>query len=343
MTGLRGRATVVATIPLIAACAAAAVQPGRSPEPMPLRGVPLARETGLRLLVANNPPFVLDVDRGRTARLSGARAITGGVLTVVGVAGRAAVVLAQYPQGRLYAVRGRAARASYLGRGSDVVPAGRGRAVWVKSSLSRSRCTLRKVGLNGRQLVGPRAFRCAATISFGGSVGLVVSRTRVIDPLRRRTVLKSRWGVIAAARERLVLAGPGRRMALLDATTRAQLPVRWPSILLRLDQPAVDPRGRFVALAFADPARKGAGRQALDVWLLDAETGNLTQMPGMPAFVALKRTSMAWTDDGRLVLLGESAGKDVVAVWRPGQRRLAVKTVRLPQRTSGSDSFAPLR
>jgi hypothetical protein len=64
----------------------------------------------------------------------------------------------------------------------------------------------------------------------------------------------------------------------------------------------------------------------------------------MPAFVSLKRTSMAWADDGRLVLLGETNGKDVVAVWRPGQRRLGIKTLSLPDRKdSGSDSFAVLR
>jgi hypothetical protein len=62
----------------------------------------------------------------------------------------------------------------------------------------------------------------------------------------------------------------------------------------------------------------------------------------MPAVVSLKQTSMAWTDDGRLVLLAESGRREVVAVWRPGQARLALKTVRLPERASGSDSFAPL-
>jgi hypothetical protein len=90
------------------------------------------------------------------------------------------------------------------------------------------------------------------------------------------------------------------------------------------------------------PFQPGTAEQALDVWLLDTETGRLTQLPGMPAFVSLKRTSMAWTDDGRLVLLAESSGKNIVALWRPGQRRLAVKIVDLPERTSGSDSFAPL-
>jgi hypothetical protein len=63
----------------------------------------------------------------------------------------------------------------------------------------------------------------------------------------------------------------------------------------------------------------------------------------MPALVSLKATSIAWTGDGRLVLLGESGGKDVVAVWRPGDRQFRLKTFELPERDGGSDSFAPIR
>ena len=78
------------------------------------------------------------------------------------------------------------------------------------------------------------------------------------------------------------------------------------------------------------------------MWLLDTNTGKLAQLPGMPAFVGIKQTSLEWTNDGRLVLLGESNGKDLVAVWRPGQRRLALRTVD-PKRGGGSNSFAILR
>lgn len=317
----------------------------RSREPVPLRGVPLRGETGLRLLVADNPPFVLDVDTGSVTPLPGVPAMNRGVLWVVGVAGRAAVVVAQSaPDAKLYAVRGRGPLVSYLGTGRDVTPASDGRAVWITSFVSRSHCALRQVGLDGREIRAPRAFPCRSTSDPpGGSLGLVVRRTLVLDPLTGRTVLKTRWGVLVAAGEHLLLAGPGKRFTLMNAATRAQRRLPWPSILTGIDQPAVDPRGRLVALAFADPAWKGGGKQALDVWLLDTQTGELTQLPGMPAFVSLKRTSMAWTHDGRLVLLGESSGKDIVAVWRPGQRRVAVKTVHLPERTSGSDSVAALQ
>lgn len=335
---------MVATISVAAGGSADALTPHRSREPVPLRGIPLRAETGLRLLVADNPPFVLDVDTGTVTPVPGVPMMSRGVLWVVAVAGRAAAVVAQSaPDAQIYAVRGRGARVSYLGTGRNVWPASDGRAVWVQNFVDRAQCALRQVRLDGREISAPRAFPCASrTDPAGGSLGLVVRRTRVLDPLTGRTVLRARWGILAVAGEHLVLAGPAKQFTLLDAATRVQRRLRWPSILTRIDQPAVDPRGRYVALAFASPAWMG-GKQVLDVWLLDTRTGRLTQLPGMPAFVALKRTSMAWTYDGRLVLLGESDGKDIVAVWRPGKRRLALKTVRLPERTSGSDSFAPLR
>jgi len=62
----------------------------------------------------------------------------------------------------------------------------------------------------------------------------------------------------------------------------------------------------------------------------------------MPALVDLKRTSVVWTHDGRLVLLAQADGRKVVGVWRPGTGGLALKTVDFPDRTAGSDSFAPI-
>jgi hypothetical protein len=59
----------------------------------------------------------------------------------------------------------------------------------------------------------------------------------------------------------------------------------------------------------------------------------------MPAEVELKFTSMCWTRDGRLVILAETAGANVVAVWRPSDARIATRAVHLPLRKSGRDSF----
>jgi hypothetical protein len=315
----------------------------RAGDPVPLRGTPLRGETGLRLLIAANPPVILDIDTGRAKPLPGVRPMNRGTLTIVGIAGRVAVVVARSARRHadLYAVRGREPRVSALGTGTDVIPAPDGRSVWVKSFTSASQCALRRTRLDGRQIRAPRAFPCASTIYPAGSLGVIVNRTHVIDPLTGRTILRTRWGVLATAGAKLVLAGPNNQLTLLDATTGVQQRLTRPS-KLALDDPAVDPRGRFVALAFANPAWKA--KQILDVWLLDTKTAKLKHLPGMPALVSLKRTSMAWTDDGRLVLLGESSGRDVVAVWRPGQRHLAGKTVDLPERgESGSDSFALFR
>jgi len=163
-------------------------------------------------------------------------------------------------------------------------------------------------------------------------------------------VLETRWGILAGAGTKLVLAGPGEQLTLLEGDTGSQRRLPRPSTAWD-SQPAVDPRGRFVALVFGIPAWytsslpkgwKGGPLQVLDVWILDTQTAKLTQLPGMPAFMAIKRSDVAWTNDGRLVLLGHTNGEDVVAVWRPGQRRLALKTVQLPELDGGSRSFAIL-
>ncbi len=318
---------------------------GTADQPAPVRGAPLRPSTGLRLVVAAKPPLLLDLDAGRARPVPGVGTTNSGVVSVVGVGGRAAVVVVEavWRHADLYGLRGRGEVASKLGTGADVTPAPEGRSVWVRSVAARSRCALRQVAVDGRELRPRRAFPCARTLYPGGSLGLVVNRTRVIEPATGRTVVRTRWGVVAAAGKRLVLAGPDAFFfTLLDAATGTERRLRWPKTIGGLDAPAVDPRGRFVALAFANPS--WAGGQALDVWLLDTETARLAHLPGMPALVSLKRTSMAWTDDGRLVMLGESGGRDFAAVWRPGEPHLAVKTVRLPGReTNGSDSFAILR
>jgi hypothetical protein len=315
---------------------------GSSREPGPLRGVPLGAGTGLRLVVAAVPPFMLDVDSGRVIRVPGVPRQKRGVLWVVGVGGSGAAIVAKSaPQAKIYGVRRN--RVSNLGAGTDATPAGNGRSVWIKAG--RSSCSLRQVALDGRQLRAPRPYRCASTLRAGGTLGLVVNRTRVIDPVTGRTVLRTRSGIVAVVGRRLLLdESPGVSVTLMDATTGGRRTLRLPRTIGSLGTAAVDPQGRFVALEFGNPSWTSGPGQAFDVWLLDAVTGKLTPLPDLPAFVALKRTNMVWTDDGRLVLLAQSGGRDAVVVWRPGQERLAIKLVQLPDRgRSGSDSFALLR
>jgi hypothetical protein len=82
--------------------------------------------------------------------------------------------------------------------------------------------------------------------------------------------------------------------------------------------------------------------QASDAWILDTRTGRYTHLPGFPAQVRLKFSSMAWTSDDRLVLLLEGGGRTVLAVWHPGSRTLPLRPIELPAHTGGSDTFVPL-
>jgi len=106
-----------------------------------------------------------------------------------------------------------------------------------------------------------------------------------------------------------------------------------------VDQAAVAADGKLIALSFSDPTWQGGGTQVTDVWLLNPLTRRFQHLPDMPAAVSLKFTSFAWASGKELVMLAETAQHDVVATWRPGQRQLQLRRVRLPERNSGSDSF----
>jgi hypothetical protein len=314
-------------------------------DPVPLQGIPLRSETGVRLVVSQNPPLILDVDTGNVSRVRGIPYVRG--RQVVIVRNRRAPIAIAEPysrRGKLYAVRGQQTRAMLLGAGSEAAPAVSGESVWVKRVLRRSHCSLRQVRLDGRVVRAARAFRCAWTVYPGGELGLGVGPTRVIDPVTGRTVFKTRLGIVAVAGKTVVLQQSGRQFTLVDTASGAQRRLAWPDTeALGSHETDVDVRGRFVALSFGNPSWTSEAGQFFDVWVLDTQTAKLTQLPDMPAFVWLKWTNMAWTEDGRLVLLARSAGKDMVAVWQPGQERLEVKKVRLPGRNSVySDSFAPL-
>jgi hypothetical protein len=318
-----------------------AVGAARTGDPVRLSGTAFEGASHLHLLVANNPPFVLDVDARRVTPIRAPVVMKRGVLSVTAVAGEAGVIVAGYPKAQIYVIRARRAPPIFLGGGRDAVPSGDGRSVWIKT-VTASACGLREVGLDGHQIGQAQSFACNETIESGGLLGLISSRTRVIDPSTGQTLLTTPYGVLAVAGKSLVLAGPEKAFTLLDSATGTQRTLAWPSILSGLDESKADYQGNVVALAFADPAWQAGAHQAMDVWLLDTRTGGLTHLPGMPAFVDLKFTSMEWTRDGRLVVLGESDRRGFVAVWRAGAAKLQVKRVRLPLRTSGSDSFAPL-
>lgn len=313
--------------------------------PKPLRGVPLHAATGLRLLVASSPPYLLDVDHGQITPVSGLPAVPHAALSVQAAGEDAVVWLDRLTAGRsvpladIYVIRHGTTSAEPLGSAWSVAATRDGRGLWLVSFSDPDRRTLRQVGLDGSDLAAPRSISCSTRLTDGG-FGIVsgTGDDSLVDLASGRTLVQAE-SVFAVAGEQVLGARAGVRLTLTNLRDGARAAVRWPSIVGGLDTPAVHPRGRLVAVGFGDPAWYGGGRQVSDVWLLDTATHRIRQLPEMPAFVSLKFTSMAWTRDGRLVLLAESAGRTLVGVWRPGEKRIATKTVRLPARNSGSDTF----
>jgi hypothetical protein len=316
--------------------------------PRALHGMPLGRSTGLRLLVASDPPFLLDVDTGGVTSVSGLNVKGNPVLTVLAV-GRDAVIWLdrRTPAGRsraeIYVVRHGTSKAVRLTTGWSVAPARAGPAIWLLRFSGAHRCTLSELGLDGRTRRRARAIGCATQLLDTGSGAVLVRGRTVVDPATARNlpITGSPWAI--AGERALSSSGSSPPLTLTDLRNGARRRLPWPSLIRGADQAVVQPHGRLIALDFADPAYRGGGTQVTDVWLLDPTTRRFRHLPDMPAALLLKFTSMAWTADGRLVMLAQTSGPgrghDVVAVWRPGQRQIALRPVRLPARTSGSDTF----
>jgi hypothetical protein len=314
--------------------------------PKPLRGVALVRPTGVQLLVANYPPFLLDVDTGRIKSITGLQGGRGHAVLSVRAVGKDAVIWLdrptyadKIPRAQIFVVRHGATKAIPIATGWDVAPASSGRAIWIKSYKDTRHCTLREVGLDGRQERNPRPLLCSTLLFDAGGGPLLSQRGSVVNALTGRKLLGTGvvWAMIG--HQALSRAASRHSLTLTDLRTGKRWRLPWPSRIESADQAAVPRNGSLVALGFSDPAYQGGGTQVTDVWLLDPATRRFQHLPDMPAEVALKFTSMSWTSDGRLVMLAETAGQDVIAVWRPGQKRIAFKTMQLPARNSGSDSF----
>ena len=168
--------------------------------------------------------------------------------------------------------------------------------------------------------------------------------TALVDPDDGRRLAS--YPVVHAVAGDLVLWGEEeldqRPFTLSDRRTGASQQIPRPSRVGRPGGGLLSPDRRLLAVEFGDPAWDGGPAQLMDVWVLDLRTRRWRQLPGMPLLAALKLTSLAWTGDGRLLLLGRFDGVgDALAVWHPGQDRLAVRRLRLPADRAGSASFVP--
>jgi hypothetical protein len=322
--------------------------------PRLLAGVPLTGPTGLELLVSGNPPRLLDLDAGTSRAVAG---VPGGHDRVASVrqVGRDAVIVSQAVSaaGQVFRLRRDAATATPVGRAADVVASRDGRGLWLWRQRDARHCSLREVGLDGRPRRPARRVDCDTQPAADTDLGLLVP-TKGPRPDEPLTALVesdnghrlASYPVVHAVAGDLVLWG-GEELdqgpfTLTNRRTGVRHQIPRPSRVGQAGGGLLSPDRRLLAVEFADPAWDGGPAQLMDVWLLDLRTRRWRQLPGMPMLAALKSTSMAWTEDGRLLLLGsfDQVG-DTLAQWRPGQARLAVRRLRLPADRAGSDSFVP--
>jgi hypothetical protein len=326
----------------------------------PLAGVPLAKRTGLRLLVAREPtPFVVDLDQTSVQPVADLPSDGERVVSVLPV-GQHAVLVSERsctscrPLGpEVYGLWRGSTTAVRLGTAQELVAARDGRAVWLLGHQTASSCTLRQVGLDGRRRRPPRPVSCATKLLGELSAGLLVASgtsqdpwewpTSLLDHHGRRTRLGFPAANLLAATGQLVLssAEPLAPLTLTDLRSRVSWRLGWPSRLRGGTHiAAVHPDGRHIAVGFHGLA--APGEEGYDLWLLDTVTRRWQHLPDLPAAdIATKATDMAWTGDGRLVVLtGTATLGHVVAVWRPGQPRLALRQIKLPTPSPGTNTLA---
>ena len=341
----------------------------RASPPTWLTGPPLSRPTHLRLVVSENtgPASIVDVDSGQAQAVPGLAvprqqrtsspalypltAAPGGALAVVTRhdCAHCAVTLAEFLIGANGSVRrtGSLTLARYQHTSTPALRSAS--ASWVLTWPRSGRCTLR-LEPGSRPAV---AVPCGS-LSDATSAGVVISRgseVMLVDPrtgrVRKRIAVHGQLDVIAT-NVALISTAPGipgegdaypTDLTLVNLRTGARTHLRWPSTLHFGYRVIPEPHGSLVAVEFADPAYLNSGRQASDVWLLDPHTGAFTHVPAFPILEHLKFSDIAWTNDHRLIVVAQGAGRTAIGVWHPGSTHLRVGTV--PQ-LAGYSQFVPL-
>jgi hypothetical protein len=302
--------------------------------------------------VANDPePFVLDVDSGVIQPVMGLPADGDRSVHVESVGEDAVVVSRRDCRGSgcdadsvVYLVRHGRTVATRLGAASDVESSRDGRGVWLLARQDSIHCTLGQVGLDGHPRRRARPVPCESVLIDELPAGLLVYVSGSGSGAGPYSALVTADGafrrlprvVDGVAGGDLVLSTvePGRLVALTDLRSGVSHRLRWPSTLKDHVMGLIDahPEGRLVSVAFY-PAHSGA-EQTLDLWLLDITSRGWQQVPDMPLRLGPSKPQATWTADGRLLLLAglaDDPASGLVAVWRPGQPRIAVRRVRLPE------------
>jgi hypothetical protein len=300
--------------------------------------------TGLRLLVADaSAPFVLDVDQATTQPITGLPTDRDRGVSVVPVAPGALVVSFRscdrcWPGSSVYLVRRGSTTATRLGAVLQVVASRDGQGLWTLSRRDASGCVIHQVGLDGRPRRAARQVSCRTGLVAELPAGLLVNSVGAGGRDWHGALLGPDGGIVRLGDPQaqpvvgnLVLSGADRHTPLIlhDLGTGASSRLRWPSRPdYGLGEVTGDPNGRLAIVEFANYSPQ----HRVDLWLLDTTTRRWRHLPGMPAPMVPKITDVHWTADGRVVVLSGN----LLAVWRPGQPRLAVGRVPPPKHPGGN-------
>jgi hypothetical protein len=338
-----------------------AVARSRPPEPLPrLTGPALAGPTHLRIVADGNygPPFVLDVDRGTirsvhglgvppagttltlwSPRVEGLTPAPGGALA--GVYRQACQRCARSQTEFLIGADGSARHVATLRMPrkptEETTPALGSTATWLLRWPHTGPCTLRRVpGTRPAVRVpcgdlGPdtEAGLMFATGSGEAIVNPLTGRIRyltaqphdAIYPLHGDLALEitfRQWDAFTG--------GHDGHLSVVNMTSGTLRPLAWPSYFGDVIRVVPEPHGPLVAVDFGSPAYPGPA-QAEDIWMLNTTTGQFTHLPAYPAQVDIKFSSVAWTDDDRLVIVAQGGGRTVLGIWKPGQTALPLRIV----------------
>jgi hypothetical protein len=281
----------------------------------------------LRLLVADAPrPFLLDVESGTVRPLVGLPARRERGVGVAPVGDDALVV--SYPVCRrcpatasVYVARRGSTAAMPLGTALAAIPSRDGRGVWLLRRDGNG-CTIAREGLDGRLAGTARRVDCGTGLVAELAAGLLVTLTGgaggdLHAELLRPDGSKERWPgpQPQPVAGNLVLSGANRRTPLLlhNMDTGATHPLAWPARHgYSLDRVIASEHGGPTVVRFA----RYSPRHLLDLWLFEPATRSWEHVPGTPVRLVPKATDVAWTKDGRLVVLSGAR----LGVWEDGER-----------------------
>jgi len=321
--------------------------PARAPATptRPLAGPPLGA-THLRLIIADTPPAILDIDNGAITTVPG---VVPGPYTKIGAPQVTAVTAAP---GGAFAVVDRICRACanetgfFIGPSGSVTHAASGESialdpgttkVWVLNP-GHDGCTLRLVPSSHAAVRSP----CGLIGGVSGA-GLLIDN-QIVNPLtgaiRLRAeqplyLLQGDLGLESNTLQQFN-GGPGE-LTLVNLTSGARRRLAFPNMpriqnsdSFNLQKVAVEPHGPLVALTFVNPWF--APGQAAYIWILDTRTGRLTLLPGFPVQEGIKASDAEWTGDDRLLVVsldstGTSQTRAALGVWTPGQATMPVRSI----------------